>query len=65
MMLGFLLARMGVAVTVLEKHTDFLRDFSGGTIHPSTLDIIHELGFLEEFFKPSPLLTLVVLHIYL
>ena len=51
MMLGFLLARMGVEVVVLEKHTDFLRDFRGDTIHPSTLDIIHELGFLEEFLK--------------
>ena len=51
MLLGFLLARMGVAVVVLEKHADFLRDFRGDTIHPSTLDIIHELGFLEEFLK--------------
>jgi 2-polyprenyl-6-methoxyphenol hydroxylase-like FAD-dependent oxidoreductase len=51
MMLGFLLARMGVGVTVLEKHADFLRDFRGDTIHPSTLDIIHELGFLEEFLR--------------
>jgi 2-polyprenyl-6-methoxyphenol hydroxylase-like FAD-dependent oxidoreductase len=51
MMLGFLLARMGVEVTVVEKHADFLRDFRGDTIHPSTLDIIHELGFLEEFLK--------------
>jgi 2-polyprenyl-6-methoxyphenol hydroxylase-like FAD-dependent oxidoreductase len=51
MMLGFLLARMGVAVVVLEKHADFLRDFRGDTIHPSTLDIVHELGFLEEFLK--------------
>lgn len=51
MMLGFLLARMGVDVIVLEKHKDFLRDFRGDTIHPSTLDIIHELGFLEEFLK--------------
>jgi 2-polyprenyl-6-methoxyphenol hydroxylase-like FAD-dependent oxidoreductase len=51
MMLGFLLARMGIDVTVLEKHADFLRDFRGDTIHPSTLDIIHELGFLKEFLK--------------
>ena len=44
MMLGLLLARMGVDVYVLEKHADFLRDFRGDTIHPSTLEIMHELG---------------------
>jgi 2-polyprenyl-6-methoxyphenol hydroxylase-like FAD-dependent oxidoreductase len=49
MMLGLLLARSGVAVAVLEKHADFLRDFRGDTIHPSTLELMHELGFLEEF----------------
>ncbi|MBV9572697.1 MAG: FAD-dependent oxidoreductase, partial [Acidobacteriales bacterium] len=49
MMLGFLLARMGVDVYVLEKHADFLRDFRGDTIHPSTLEIMHELGMLDEF----------------
>jgi len=49
MMLGLLLARAGVDVTVLEKHADFLRDFRGDTVHPSTLAIIRELGFLEEF----------------
>jgi 2-polyprenyl-6-methoxyphenol hydroxylase-like FAD-dependent oxidoreductase len=49
MMLGFLLARAGVEVTVLEKHADFLRDFRGDTIHPSTLSILHELGLLQEF----------------
>jgi 2-polyprenyl-6-methoxyphenol hydroxylase-like FAD-dependent oxidoreductase len=49
MMLGFLLARAGVDVVVLEKHADFLRDFRGDTIHPSTLELMHELGFLEEF----------------
>jgi 2-polyprenyl-6-methoxyphenol hydroxylase-like FAD-dependent oxidoreductase len=49
MMLGFLLARAGVDVVVLEKHADFLRDFRGDTIHPSTLEIMHELGLLEEF----------------
>ena len=49
MMLGFLLARAGVSVTVLEKHADFLRDFRGDTIHPSTLQLMYELGFLEEF----------------
>lgn len=51
MMLGFLLARAGVDVTVLEKHADFLRDFRGDTIHPSTLELMHELGLLEAFLK--------------
>ncbi len=51
MMLGFLLARSGVNVTVLEKHGDFLRDFRGDTIHPSTLELMYELGLLEEFLK--------------
>jgi 2-polyprenyl-6-methoxyphenol hydroxylase-like FAD-dependent oxidoreductase len=48
MMLGLLLARAGVEVAVLEKHADFLRDFRGDTIHPSTLEVMHELGLLEE-----------------
>ena len=51
MMLGFLLARAGVDVVVLEKHADFLRDFRGDTIHPSTLELMYELGLLEEFLK--------------
>src|SRR6266404_5021039 len=51
MMLGFLLARAGVSVVVLEKHADFLRDFRGDTIHPSTLELMHELGLLEEFLR--------------
>jgi 2-polyprenyl-6-methoxyphenol hydroxylase-like FAD-dependent oxidoreductase len=51
MMCGFLLARAGVDVTVLEKHKDFLRDFRGDTVHPSTLEIMHELGLLEDFLK--------------
>ena len=51
MMLAFLLARMGVDVFVLEKHSDFLRDFRGDTIHPSTLELMHELGILDEFLK--------------
>jgi 2-polyprenyl-6-methoxyphenol hydroxylase-like FAD-dependent oxidoreductase len=51
MMLGFLLARAGVNVLVLEKHADFLRDFRGDTIHPSTLEFMHELGLLDEFLK--------------
>ncbi len=49
--LGFLLARAGIPVTVLEKHGDFLRDFRGDTIHPSTLELMHELGLLEEFLQ--------------
>ena len=49
MMLGLLLARAGVRVAVLEKHRDFLRDFRGDTIHPSTLELMHELGYLDEF----------------
>jgi 2-polyprenyl-6-methoxyphenol hydroxylase-like FAD-dependent oxidoreductase len=49
MMLGFLLARAGVNVAVLEKHADFLRDFRGDTVHPSTLELMYELGLLEEF----------------
>lgn len=51
MMLGFLLARAGVDVIVLEKHADFLRDFRGDTIHPSTLEVMHELGLLEDFLQ--------------
>ena len=51
MILGLLLARAGVAVTVLEKHADFLRDFRGDTIHPSTLELVHELGLLDEFLR--------------
>jgi 2-polyprenyl-6-methoxyphenol hydroxylase-like FAD-dependent oxidoreductase len=51
MMLGFLLARAGVRVVVLEKHADFLRDFRGDTVHPSTLELMYELGLLDEFLK--------------
>src|ERR1700751_1788911 len=50
-MAGYLLARAGVPVIVLEKHGDFLRDFRGDTIHPSTLELMYELGLLEEFLK--------------
>lgn len=49
MMLGLLLARAGVEVVVLEKHGDFLRDFRGDTVHPSTLELMHELGILDQF----------------
>lgn len=49
MMLGFLLARAGIEVAVLEKHADFFRDFRGDTIHPSTLELMYELGLLDEF----------------
>ena len=51
MMLGYLLARAGVRVTVLEKHADFLRDFRGDTVHPSTLRVMQELGLLDKFMK--------------
>jgi 2-polyprenyl-6-methoxyphenol hydroxylase-like FAD-dependent oxidoreductase len=51
MMLGFLLARMGVDVVVLEKHADFLRDFRGDTIHPSTLEVMYELGIVDDFLR--------------
>src|SRR5438874_4411766 len=51
MMLGFLLARAGVGVVVLEKHADFFRDFRGDTVHPSTLELLRELGLIDEFVK--------------
>ena len=51
MMLGYLLARAGVDVVVLEKHADFLRDFRGDTVHPSTLEVMRELGLLADFLK--------------
>src|SRR5258708_4009901 len=51
MMLGYLLARAGVDVAILEKHADFLRDFRGDTIHPSTLELMHELGLLDAFLR--------------
>ncbi|HEX2829704.1 MAG TPA: FAD-dependent oxidoreductase [Burkholderiales bacterium] len=58
MMAGFLLVRAGVDVVVLEKHADFLRDFRGDTIHPSTLEVMHELGLLDRLLKlphnPAP-----------
>src|SRR5580704_84962 len=48
-MLGYLLARSGVEVTVLEKHADFFRDFRGDTVHPTTLEVMYELGLLDAF----------------
>ena len=51
LMLGLLMARAGVDTVVLEKHGDFLRDFRGDTVHPSTLQVIHELGLLDAFLK--------------
>ena len=51
MVLGFLLARAGVDVTVLEKHRDFNRDFRGDTIHPATMEVLHELGLLDAFLQ--------------
>jgi len=64
MMLGFLLARAGVAVIVAEKHPDFLRDFRGDTVHPSTLEMMHELGLLDEFLKlPHSIFKQITLQI--
>ncbi|MDP3677210.1 MAG: FAD-dependent oxidoreductase [Novosphingobium sp.] len=58
MMCGFLIARAGVPVTVLEKHADFFRDFRGDTVHPSTMEILSELGLLERFLqRPHDRLT--------
>ena len=58
MMLGLLLARSGVRVVVLEKHADFLRDFRGDTLHPSTLEVMHELGLAEGLLaKPHQQLS--------
>src|SRR5271154_556741 len=51
MMLGYLLGRAGVHTLVLEKHADFLRDFRGDTVHPSTLQIMQELGLLAQFLR--------------
>ena len=51
MMLGLLLARAGLPVTVLEKHIDFFRDFRGDTVHPSTLQLFHELGLFDRFLQ--------------
>ncbi len=50
-MLGYLLARAGIKVTVLEKHGDFFRDFRGDTVHPSTLDVMHQLGLLDGLLQ--------------
>src|SRR5690349_23795308 len=50
-MLGFLLARAGIDVVVLEKHADFLRDFRGDTVHPSTMQVMQELGLLDKFLE--------------
>ena len=51
MMLGYLLGRSGIKTVVLEKHADFFRDFRGDTVHPSTLQVMQELGLLEDFLK--------------
>ena len=51
MMAGLLFARAGISTLVLEKHSDFLRDFRGDTVHPSTMEILHELGMLERFLE--------------
>src|SRR6202012_1074959 len=60
-MAGLLLARAGIEVIVLEKHADFFRDFRGDTIHPSTLELIYELGYLEDFLK-LPLQKVETVH---
>jgi 2-polyprenyl-6-methoxyphenol hydroxylase-like FAD-dependent oxidoreductase len=59
MMLGLLLARSGIKTVVLEKHNDFFRDFRGDTIHPSTMELMHELGILKEFLQQphQPIIT--------
>ena len=51
MMLGYLLGRAGIDVVVLEKHADFFRDFRGDTVHPSTLQVMDELGLIDDFLK--------------
>jgi 2-polyprenyl-6-methoxyphenol hydroxylase-like FAD-dependent oxidoreductase len=51
MMLGYLLARSGIEVQILETHADFLHDFRGDTVHPSTLELMHELGVLEDLLR--------------
>src|SRR5260370_3221497 len=51
MMLGYLLGRAGIDTIVLEKHADFFRDFRGDTVHPSTLQVMHELGLIDGFLK--------------
>lgn len=64
MMLGYLLARQGIDVTVLEKHADFLRDFRGDTVHPSTMQVLHELGLLERFLqRPHQKTGRIALHL--
>jgi len=62
-MLGFLLARRGIDVVVLEKHGDFLRDFRGDTIHPSTLAVMQELGLADELLS-LPYMTAPVLNVW-
>jgi 2-polyprenyl-6-methoxyphenol hydroxylase-like FAD-dependent oxidoreductase len=51
MMLGYLLGRAGIDTIVLEKHADFFRDFRGDTVHPSTLQVMAELGLIDGFLK--------------
>jgi 2-polyprenyl-6-methoxyphenol hydroxylase-like FAD-dependent oxidoreductase len=63
MMLGYLLARSGVQTILVEKHGDFLRDFRGDTVHPSTTDLMHELGILDGFLREVPHQTIEQLGI--
>jgi 2-polyprenyl-6-methoxyphenol hydroxylase-like FAD-dependent oxidoreductase len=63
MMLGYLLARSGVQTLVVEKHGDFFRDFRGDTVHPSTTQLMQELGILDEFLREVPHQTMEQLGI--
>jgi 2-polyprenyl-6-methoxyphenol hydroxylase-like FAD-dependent oxidoreductase len=63
MMLAYLLARSGVQTILIEKHGDFLRDFRGDTVHPSTTEVMHELGLLDEFLREVPHQTVEQLSI--
>jgi 2-polyprenyl-6-methoxyphenol hydroxylase-like FAD-dependent oxidoreductase len=63
MMLGYLLARSGVRTILVEKHGDFFRDFRGDTVHPSTTELMHELGLLDEFLREVPHQTMEQLGI--
>jgi 2-polyprenyl-6-methoxyphenol hydroxylase-like FAD-dependent oxidoreductase len=64
LMLGYLLARAGVPVTVMEKHSDFLRDFRGDSVHPSTLEVMHELGLLDQLLaRPHQKVAQIGLHV--
>ena len=64
LVLGYLLARRSIDVIVVEKHADFFRDFRGDTIHPTTLELMYELGILDDFLRiPHQELSQLQLHI--